>query len=192
MHATRETMTGRQAEENFLGAVDNTNTEYRASLLRLGIPDGLLHNMSGHPLPHISFYDALEMVKAGQPWKDPTNPEKDFLRELRIEVADCLGIGADEDALDRLRAYTAVGSPLDLLHGVDALFEFDEKKGSMIRVFLDVTNAPARKKEKPGIMIVDINAIGDHAEDKKEYQKSIETLAAEIVRKFRTVEAPSN
>lgn len=189
MHATKEIMTGREAEEGFLGSVDNANTKYRAALLRRGIPEGLLQNMSGRPLPHISFRDALEIAKIGQPWKDPANPEKDFLRELRIEIADRLGIGADKEALDRLRVYTAVGSPLDLLHGVDAFFEFDKKNGTRLWVFLDITNAPAHKQEKLGVMIVDANAIGDPAENEREYQKSIEALAAEIAMKFRTAEA---
>lgn len=188
----RDTMTGREAEKGFLGEADNANKKYRASLLRRGIPEGLLQNMPEQELPYISFRDALDMAKIAQPWKDPTNPEKDFLRDLRIEVADRLGIGNDEQALDRLRAYTAIGSPLDLLHGVDCFMEYEKKNGANLRVFMDITNDPEHKKGKPGVLTIDANAIGDAADNAKKYLESIETLAAEIARKFRMLESKSN
>lgn len=192
MHATKETMTGREAEEGFLGKVDSVNKKYRFFLLRRGIPEGLLKNISEHTLPRISFSDALEMAKIGQPWKDPANPEKDFLRELRIEVADALGIGQDEKALERLCIYTAVGSPLDILHKIDFFVEYKQKDGHILRVKCDLTENPARKKNMGDILVVDANAIGDPANDEKRYLDAIQGLAQNIARNFRAQESRFN
>lgn len=185
-------MTGREAEEGFLGKVDSANKKYRFFLLRRGIPEGLIQNISEHALPNISFSDALEMAKAAQPWKDPTNPEKDFLRELRIEVADALGIGQDEKALDRLCVYTAVGSPLDILHKIDFFIEYEQKDGRILLVKCDLTEDPARKKNMGDILMIDANAIGDPANDEKRYLDAIRGLAQNIVRNFRAQESRFN
>lgn len=183
MNATRG-MTGREAEEGFLGLVDGTKKEYRMLLRHHGIPEGLLQDAGEHKLPYISFDDALMMVKAGQPWEDPTNPPKDFLRELRIEVADALGIGQDEEALERLRIYTAVGSPLDILHKIDFFIEYEQKDGSISRVKCDLTEDPARKKNMGDILVIDANAIGDPVNDDKRYLDALQGLAKNIARNF--------
>lgn len=92
--------------------------------------------------PYISFEDGVRLVKEFQPW-DPTNPEKELSRELRLAVIEALDI--PEDQLDRVRVYTAVGTPLDQLHRVDAFLEFDDPSSRQpFRVTIDLTRNPAK------------------------------------------------
>src|SRR3989338_1180984 len=61
---------------------------------------------------------AIELVKKYQPF-DPTNPQKPFLKDLKLEMAEVLGLESDED-MDRIKIYTAVNSILDIDFGIDA------------------------------------------------------------------------
>jgi hypothetical protein len=64
---------------------------------------------------YVPFARAVEFVKERQP--NPLERSKE-IKELRSRIAElCL------DTRTPVRFYTAVGTPLDLYHGVDAFFE---------------------------------------------------------------------
>lgn len=52
---------------------------------------------------YISFRDALQLVREHHPG-DPTNPKKEFSRELRLAVCDALKL--PEEELDRVKVYS--------------------------------------------------------------------------------------
>ena len=57
----------------------------------------------------------MDLIRRFTP-DDPTNPPKDFARELRLAVLEALGLPDG----DELGFYSAVGTPVDVFHGVDA------------------------------------------------------------------------
>ncbi|MBI2483185.1 hypothetical protein HYV74_03345 [Candidatus Uhrbacteria bacterium] len=117
--------TGRQFERDFVGSITQDRA-YQEALQKVATPDGF-----------VRFDAALRLVRAHQPW-DPTNPDADLLRDLRLEIIDQLHL-REQDA-DRVRAYTAVGSPLDIFHGIDAFIEYqDQKTENVRRITLDLT-----------------------------------------------------
>ncbi len=73
----------------------------------------------------------------------PTEPRKEFAKDVRFEIADQLGIGTDEE-MDRLRFYTAVDSLYDIMSGVDAWIEMDMGDLGVAEVRLDATLNPAK------------------------------------------------
>lgn len=69
---------------------------------------------------------------------DPAEPESAIAKDLRIAVADALGLSGDEE--ENLSFYTAVGTPIDHRMGVDGFFEYkDPKTGHRARATVDVT-----------------------------------------------------
>ncbi len=70
---------------------------------------------------YVPWRQCLEQVRKFQPFQsDPRNPSRPIPRALRNLVATHLGKrGAD------LRFFTAIGTPFDRFHRVDAFFEID-------------------------------------------------------------------
>jgi hypothetical protein len=94
---------------------------------------------------HLDFDDSIEYAKANQPpgWRT-TDPAPRFSGDLFATVALKLGL---ED-WSELKLYSAVGSPLDRFHSIDAFFEY---KGEIVTV--DVTLDDAKKEYRADFII---------------------------------------
>lgn len=114
-----ERYTGKMNERDFIGEVDVQNPAYLTAVSVAQRPDG-----------YVTFRAALRLAKQHQPW-DPTNPQKDFSRDLRLEVIDRLGLATE--TYDRVKCYTAVGTPFDILHGVDGFLELEDPATRTVR-----------------------------------------------------------
>lgn len=137
---------------------------------------------------YLPYKKALELAKRFQPLnpetgkpQDPTNPWKAFPRELRLAIGEKLGIIEDDEAMDRLRYYTAVGSPLDAFHGVDAMIELEGKapKEESRRVTFDVTlksEPEAKEGAKADVVVREL-----HDEDSPEFLTDVEKLAEQAL-----------
>jgi len=88
----------------------------------------------------LSYEKSIQLTRELQ-FDDPTNPSKDFAKDLRLAVIEqlerrgFLKIG-DED---NLKFFSALGMPLDIFHGIDAFVEFADKTGVIHRVTIDET-----------------------------------------------------
>ncbi len=170
-----EDRSGKIHEMYFLGEVRFESEEYKKALKELGA------NERGY----LPFREAMELVKKFQPIdrktrkiQDPTNPEKPFPRDLRIAIADALGLVTMEE-LERLRYYTAVGSPLDTFHGIDAFVELEGKtpKEKSQFVTFDITlrtEASAKQGANANVIIRQLTT-----EDTKKYLKELDEIAAQ-------------
>ncbi|MBI4450103.1 hypothetical protein HY634_03525 [Candidatus Uhrbacteria bacterium] len=135
-----ERYTGRMYERDYLGAVE-PSPAYQQRLAELA--RGRTADKDGGPL--ISYNDALRLAREFQPG-DPTNPPKELTRELRLAVIDALHV--PEDQLDRVRAFTAVGTRGDVLHGIDAFIDFqDPASGQTHTVVIDLTQNAQKASE---------------------------------------------
>lgn len=114
-----EGYTGKMNERDFIGEVDVRNPAYLAAVASAQRPDG-----------YVPFRAALRLAKQHQPW-DPTQPEKEFSRDLRLEIIDRLDL--DVEAYDRVKCYTAVGTPFDVLHGIDGFIEIEDPATRTVR-----------------------------------------------------------
>lgn len=173
---------GRMFEADFLGSVRDTPE----ALARIrGLWDGESKKRVGdETLPYLSYRDALTVVREFQPG-DPTNPKKELARELRLAVADVLGI--PEDALDRVRFYTAVGSLLDKIHGVDGVIEVADANGNVTTATLDLSLRGEKQasdyRAKADVVIGDLP---DPKEEEDAYLAAVDAAAntlAEVIRR---------
>lgn len=109
---------------------------------------------------------------------DPKNPAQQIARDIRLAVAEQLELEDDAD-IDRLLYYTAVGTPLDEYHGIDAWIEYKDSEGQVAMATLDVT----LNKEKMAFghkADVLIGEIPDAQKDEDGYLEIIDSCAEQI------------
>ncbi len=172
-------------EADFLGSVRDT-PEMRNRIRELW--DGKSQTRVGDDaLPYLKFQDALTVVREFQPW-DPTNPQKELARELRLAVADALGV--PENQLDRVRFYTAVGSLLDRIHGVDAIIEVTDDRGETSAVTLDLSlRAEKSQSDYRAKADVVIGNLPDPQEEEDAYLEAVDTSARALADNIRAQQA---
>ena len=120
----------------------------------------------------------------GKP-RDPTNPDKPFVRELRLAVAEELGI----ENWDRVRIYSAEQTPIDHFHGVDGWLEFDTDDKRTIMITLDATTMTgedlAKDKEDAKADII-VSGLPDYDEEPDRFVERVESVyAAQVVNLIR-------
>lgn len=130
---------------------------------------------------------AMDLIRQFTP-ADPTNPPKDFARELRLAVIEALNLPDG----DEVGFYSAVGTPVDLFHGVDAWVEL--KYAPVGRpesvhhavVTLDVTDRTGEsyEKYKEDRTKADVIVKGIPEPTDAQYLKKIEILGREIAHRI--------
>lgn len=118
---------------------------------------------------------AIELVRQFTK-DDPTNPAKPFAKELRLAVIDELGL-EDDEVMDRIRFYSAVGTPLDVFHGIDGWIEFFPDDGFPRMVTLDVTMDPGKVEHKADVIV---QGMSDPSEDEDRFLDAVADYARDI------------
>lgn len=166
-----EERSGKLFEYFLFGDITLKNLKYREELSKL-------HSRGGY----MPYHEALELVRSCQK-ENPVNPTRSFLRDLRNHIARQLGLTQKDD--HSLAIYSAIGSPLDIFHGVDAFIEL--RRGDKVQyVTLDATINEIKQGQsiKADIMIGDIP---DPMEHKDQYEKELETIAAKVAWRLKGV-----
>lgn len=137
---------------------------------------------------YLPYGQALELAKKLQK-NEPTAPTKPFLRDLREAVADELGLATTED-LENLKAYTAVGTPLDKLHGVDAFISVRDADGFEATATLDATLREEKLQgelpSRSDILIGEIIDPTDGPTEEAAYLKQVAGYAKTVARILRS------
>ncbi|HBB49850.1 TPA: hypothetical protein DCZ50_03125 [Candidatus Nomurabacteria bacterium] len=133
---------------------------------------------------------AIELVKKYQPF-DPTNPQKPFLKDLKLEMAEVLGLESDED-MDRIKIYTAVNSILDIDFGIDGFIEFEDKDGKIRMLTLDVTRNKAKIEDDAFRADMPIDDIPDIITEKTEYFEYLRVWAEKAAKIIQTKKPEEN
>lgn len=164
-----EKYTGSMNERDFIGAVDVRNSAYVDAW-----------NAAKRPNGYVPFRAALRLAKQFQPW-DPANPQKDFSRDVRLEIIEQFDL--DEAASDRVKCYTAVGTPLDILHGVDGFIEFiDPTTRTVQRVTFDFSLRD-KGDQKADFLIPELP---DPQEQENDYLSAIAQHGKDIAARLKT------
>ena len=144
--------TGHIFEIDFIGEVPTRTQGYREALHRLAKSEDIERARSqGHDIPYVRPPVALtELVYPFQPYP-PTNPTKPFARDLRLEVAEQLGLPIE--AWDHVHFYTAVGTPIDRYLGVDAFIEVHDPTTKTFRRITFDLSLGKREAPKADILV---------------------------------------
>ncbi len=130
---------------------------------------------------YTNYHDSMSLV-VDHYQGDPTNPTKPLARELRMAVIEELGLEDDAD-MDRIKFYSALGTPLDVFHGVDAWIEFIPENGVPRRVTIDVTLDPSKETHKADVIIQEVP---DPSENEKRFLKIVyENYGPQLADKLR-------
>ena len=166
-HNFRET--GRTFEFQMLGQIDVDDKRYKELLARL----------SGSSQPgYLGRSQSIELAKECQPG-DPENPNKSFLNDLLIEVQDQFEVAGIEATV---RAYTAVGTPLDHLHGVDAFITVTVD-GREFVCTLDITLNPDKQASghKADLIVGEVADPNVNNLQQNKYLEQVEEIGRKIV-----------
>ncbi|MBI2473840.1 hypothetical protein HYV70_04805 [Candidatus Uhrbacteria bacterium] len=128
---------------------------------------------------YITYNRVIELIRKFSS-EDPTNPQKPFARELRMAVIEALGLEDDED-MDRIRFYSAVGTALDIYHGIDGWIELQLDEEPPILVTLDVTLNTKKTDHKADIIVQEIT---DPSQDEKRFVQDVEYYASQVIERF--------
>ena len=134
---------------------------------------------SGAEQGYLSYRDAISLVREFTDPAEATHPEKDFLRDLRIELKDRLGERLPEETV---RAYNAIGTPLDMYHGIDAFLSIN----FLGKEYIITLDATLREEKLSGDEVVKadlvIGSLPDPAVDTDRYLAEISVLANRIAK----------
>lgn len=173
---------GSEYERDLFDSMPISNPDFMAEMAKLKAET---ESRGGKP----SLSRLQELTEKFQP-ADPTNPNKDFARELRLAVAEKLGLKTDEE-MNQLGFFTAVKGPMDYQFGFDGYlaFSYVDKQGWTRRcmVSLDATRNP-QKDEPPRADILVAGDVPDPSDDdfkEDNYLKKIDEYAAQVARLFQ-------
>jgi len=129
---------------------------------------------------YVTYNKALELVRTFSQ-EDPTNPQKPFAKELRLAVIEALDL-EDDDEMNRIRFYSALGTALDIFHGIDGWIELQLDEGPPILVTLDVTLNTKKSEHKADIIVQEIT---DPSQDENRFLEEIQQCALQVIEMFQ-------
>ncbi len=198
---SEKSYSGHDYEFDLVGKIDTADPSYLESLKDFQKQARSRWNPAYGP-NSLPLKEAVEITKEYQPW-DPTNPNKEFAKELRLALAEKLRLKTDED-LERIKFFTAVGGPLDA-HGIDCFITYKAKTGRGGKEYIvsyDVTKNPDKEILKGADLFIegDVPDPSDSDFDEAKYlkvvddyaQKSLSILRAKMGQRkegFRRMEA---
>jgi hypothetical protein len=125
---------------------------------------------------YVKYKEAMDIVRKSQPYKDPSEPDPEFADDLHATVADSLEL----EEYKKLKLFTAVGSHLDVYHGVDAFIELEDENMKVICT-IDVTTNPNKDVAKADVLFhFPITGL-DPKLDRDEYLEKVREVANKIV-----------
>ncbi|KKQ00903.1 MAG: hypothetical protein UW15_C0038G0004 [Parcubacteria group bacterium GW2011_GWC1_44_10] len=144
---------------------------------------------------YVSWEDSLKLVRKFSPY-DPTDPHnKPLLNDLRIAFIDELGFTKEKD-MNRVKIFTAVGSPLDVWHGIDAFIEVEDGNGRTSKIIgfdakemADSSETREHVHDKKADIIIFMKDVPDAEAESKKYVAKMEEVAKEAVRVLKTRES---
>jgi len=170
--------TGHLFEWQFIGEIDVKSHKYQKELKKL--QEEAAKETKNNFIP---FEKSMELAKKFQPF-DPTHPNKPFARDIRISLLDLMInkglIAENEKDQDRVKFYTAVKTPLDIFHDIDAFIEFQDSDNKKYLITFDLTLNPNKLGYKSDIVVADLPD-PNLDEDKIRYLAAIEQYAQKVL-----------
>ena len=176
----------KKVNENYFGAGD-TGRIFEARFMGSAVVDpqfvqelARLPRAEGYRFPKkVDVFRLYEKFYKG----DLTNPTGIHAKELRLAVADELGLS--EEQLERLRFYSTLQTPIDVLMGVDGFLSYQEAKNRPEQfVTLDATLRTRKIKEGAKADVL-IGELPDAVQEEDAYFEAIQGYAQQIAQKFQ-------
>ncbi len=175
---------GKIYEINLFGEAGRDDAEYNTALERVKRP-----SRDSRFEYYVDFPDAMALVRNFQPIDktdpekkrfSPVNPQKPFAKDLRVELIEFLGF-SDEEAETAVKVFTAVGTPLDAFHGVDAVIEIEG-----IPITFDATLRTELQKGMGKADVIDYEEIpnADDPEEEEAYFARVAEIAKKIAAQY--------
>jgi hypothetical protein len=109
----------------------------------------------------------------------PLKPKQPFIVGLRDKIVQKLGV---EDPKS-VRVFSAVKTPLDIYHGVDAFVRYTPTQGKPIDVTLDITEQSSKENFKADVVLTSIEVDPDH--NRRQFDNSVAFAAEDVVSRIK-------
>ena len=158
-------LTGGMAEEEMIGetSVDTNHPLYKEALKNNG---------------YLNFNKAMMLAKESQAG-DPSDPERGIANDIHAAVADSLG----EEDYENLKFYSALGTPLDIFHGVDGFFEYD---GATVTMDATINKNKDQESIKADVLLEEMP---DPKFEREKYLEYIKNISQEISNQIKQRQA---
>lgn len=183
---------GTVAEADALGVVNTEDPKYRtAAEAWYAENEGLVRKFNERRLSvreraalFGSSFSLIENLPENRDHPErATNPETQPLRDLRLAVAEGLEFVTDMD-MERVKIFTAVGSPIDKQLGIDGFIRIDgpDVYQSPVFVSFDYTTNPHKDKTRADVLI---RRLPDPDLAETDYIAAVDRAGAELVNEYR-------
>ena len=191
MEAAKE-RSGSLAESEMIGSIDTADPEYRRAAEQwYGINRELVQKFHEGRLSERErgalFSGAWRLVENLPEYRlhpeRATNPESPLLRDLRIALADRLAFVSEPD-LDRIKAFTAVGTPIDKHLGIDFFLRIDPKDRSRLPIHIsgDYTIESSKVRTRADVLV---KQLPNPDLDDEAYVAEVDRTADDFVLQYR-------
>lgn len=109
----------------------------------------------------------------------PLKPKQPFISHLKDKIAAKLGA---EDPKS-VRVFSAVKTPLDIYHGVDAFVRYSPPDGRPIDVTLDITEQKSKEQYKADVVLTGIEVDPEH--NRRQFEQSVTFAAEDVVKRIK-------
>ncbi len=141
----------------------------------------ILFNQLHETETYMKYREAVNFAKKHQRG-DPFNPKRFFPKSLLEALRSDKDLDAEEEG--QIGFYTAVNSPLDRYHGVDAFIEYKEKDKTFL-VTIDVTINSSKDSYKADVVLnIPSEGLDPKDDDYERYiNKYVSQIRSEILTK---------
>lgn len=191
MEAAKE-RSGHLAESEMVGSIDTDDPDYRRAAEQwYGANGGLVQKFREGRLSEREraalFSGAWRLIENLPEYRQrperTTNPPSPLLRDLRIAVADRLEFVSEED-LDRIKAFTAVGTPIDKHLGIDFFLRVDPKDRARLPIHVsgDYTIEEGKERTRADVLV---KQLPNPDTDDEAYVAAVDQVADAFVLQYR-------
>ena len=183
---------GHLAEADALGVIDTEDPAYRRAAEQWYRANaGLVQKFNQRRLSEREraalFGSAFHLIEHLPEYRDHpervTNPAPPVLRDLRLAVAEGLEL-ATEAEMERVKAFTAVGSPIDKHLGIDGFLRIEGRTPHepATYVTLDYTINPEKERSRADVLI---KKLPDPDLAEEAYVEAVDRAGEEVVNQYR-------
>jgi hypothetical protein len=162
----KDIYTGKEYERDLLDVVDVEDQKYQERRMQLQ-EEAKKRGMVLEKDDYLPLEESIKLAMEFQP-ADPANPRKPFAKEFLLACREKLELdSASQEDMDRLKFYTAVGSPADIYHGRDGIMIFEDFDKKIYEIGVQVSKNPEKLNRSDVLIEEDVPDPSDDDFDKK-------------------------
>ncbi len=139
--------------------------------------------VSGGKSTYLGYEEAMRLAIRSQV-DTPEQPKRLFMKDLRLAIEGVFKIAFHGKQFS-VKIYSAIGTPLDIYHGVDAFVEIEDEMKKRTTITFDVTLDELKKMTDGMKADVMIGILPDPQDEEKQYRSTLQHIANDVLVQYR-------